>query len=486
MDLLMLPVLALVGRPNVGKSTLFNRLTRTRNAIVAEFPGLTRDRQYGRGVLGDFDYLVVDTGGLSGDESGIDGSMAEQARHAIGEADLVLFIVDIKDGVTPGDEAIAELLRTGDRRVVLVANKVDGQNPDLVDGEFAGLGFGSASLISATHGQGVPQMLSYLAESGLVDRSESDDVLPATLPGHHDDSIRIAMVGRPNVGKSTLVNRILGEERVVVFDEAGTTRDSIYVPFEREGQRYTLIDTAGVRKRGRVKQTIEKFSVVKTLNAINDAHVVILMMDAREGVVEQDLHLLGHVVEAGRALIVAVNKWDGLSPDERNEIKVQLERRLTFLDYADIYFISALHGSGVGSLYEAIQRAFEAATRVLKTNQLNMILESAVKEHQPPLVHGRRIKLRYAHVGGHNPPIIVIHGNQTDSVPEAYRRYLTRRFREALNLKGTPVRVEFRTTDNPYKGQKNKLTDRQANRRRRLISHVKKQKKNMKRKRHRT
>ena len=246
-----------------------------------------------------------------------------------------------------------------------------------------------------------------------------------------------------------------------------------------------MIDTAGVRKRGRVKQTIEKFSVVKTLNAINDAHVVILMMDAREGVVEQDLHLLGHVVEAGRALIVAVNKWDGLSQDERNEIKVQLERRLTFLDYADIHFISALHGSGVGSLYAAVQRAFEAATRELKTNQLNMILEAAVREHQPPLVRGRRIKLRYAHVGGHNPPIIVIHGNQTDAVPEAYRRYLTRRFREALKLKGTPIRIEFRTTDNPYKGQKNKLSERQVNRRRRMISHVKKQKKNLKKKRQR-
>ena len=257
------------------------------------------------------------------------------------------------------------------------------------------------------------------------------------------------------------------------------------MPFEREGQSYTLIDTAGVRKRGRVKQTIEKFSVVKTLNAINDAHVVILMMDAREGVVEQDLHLLGHVVQAGRALIVAVNKWDGLSQDERNEIKVQLERRLTFLDYADIHFISALHGSGVGSLYDAVQRAYEAATRELKTNQLNMILEVAVREHQPPLVRGRRIKLRYAHIGGHNPPIVVIHGNQTDAVPEAYRRYLIRRFREALKLKGTPIRIEFRTTDNPYKGQKNKLSERQVNRRRRMISHVKKQKKNLKKKRQR-
>ena len=480
----MLPVLALVGRPNVGKSTLFNRLTRTRDAIVAEFPGLTRDRQYGRGALGDFDYLVVDTGGLSGDESGIDGSMAEQARHAIGEADLVLFIVDIKDGVTPGDEAIAELLRMGDRDVMLVANKVDGQNPDLVDGEFATLGFGTASLISATHGQGVPQMLLSLAEIGLMLEAEEAETPPPLLQ-RDDDSIRIAMVGRPNVGKSTLVNRILGEQRGVVFDEAGTTRDSIYVPFEREGQSYTLIDTAGVRKRGRVKQTIEKFSVVKTLNAINDAHVVILMMDAREGVVEQDLHLLGHVVEAGRALIVAVNKWDGLSQDERNEIKVQLERRLTFLDYADIHFISALHGSGVGSLYDAVQRAYEAATRELKTNQLNMILEAAVREHQPPLVRGRRIKLRYAHVGGHNPPIIVIHGNQTNAVPQAYRRYLTRRFREALKLKGTPIRIEFRTTDNPYKGQKNKLSERQVNRRRRMISHVKKQKKNLKKKRQR-
>jgi GTP-binding protein len=469
----MLPVIALVGCPNVGKSTLFNRMTRSRDAIVAEFPGLTRDRQYGKGAVDDFDFLAVDTGGLTGDSAGIDGPMADQARLAIDEADLVLFLVDAKAGLTAGDEAIVDLLRVGGKTTLLVANKVDGQNPDLVSSEFASLGMGESYCISATHGMGVGDMLQEISRMPLF---AEDDAAAAADEPEDDPGIKIAVVGRPNVGKSTLVNRMLGEERVVVFDEAGTTRDSIYIPFEREEQRYTLIDTAGVRRRGKISQKIEKFSVVKTLSAIEDSNVVILMLDAREGVVDQDLHLLGHVVDSGRALIITLNKWDGLTREDRDHVRQELERRLTFIDYASIHFISALHGSGVGKLYKTILSAYASATQKLKTNELNIILEAALLEYQPPLVKGRRIKLRYAHSGGNNPPTIIIHGNQTESVPVAYRRYLVRKFREALKLEGTPIRVEFKTADNPFKGRKNKLTDRQVDRRRRLMGHVKQQK----------
>ncbi|XOV90216.1 MAG: ribosome biogenesis GTPase Der [Pseudomonadota bacterium] len=466
----MIPVIALVGRPNVGKSTLFNRLTKTRDAIVAEFSGLTRDRQYGKGAVGDFDYIVVDTGGLTGDSDGIDGPMAEQARRAIGEADLVLFIVDAKGGRTASDEAIATTLRRDGKPTVLVANKIDGQNPDYVSGEFASLGLGEPAVISASHGIGISQLVNdVVAAHPAIPQPATEEEIAAERahPG-----IRIAVVGRPNVGKSTLVNRLLGEERVVVFDQAGTTRDSIYIPFERDGKTYTLIDTAGVRRRGKVNEVIEKFSVIKTLDAIENANVVILMIDAREGLVDQDLHLLGHVIDAGRALVIAVNKWDGTDLEQKNAVRRELERRLTFIDFATTHFISALHGSGVGKLYDSIHNAYDSATRELKTRQLTDILVDAVADHQPPTVNGHRIKLRYAHIGGHNPPLIVIHGNQTESVPDSYRRYLENRFRKALKIEGTPIRLQFNTSDNPFKGRKNVLTARQINRKRRLMDHV--------------
>ncbi len=466
----MIPVIALVGRPNVGKSTLFNRLTKTRDAIVAEFSGLTRDRQYGKGAVGDFEYIVVDTGGLTGDSDGIDGPMAEQARRAIGEADLVLFMVDAKGGRTSSDEAIATTLRRDGKPTVLVANKIDGQNPDYVSGEFASLGLGEPALISASHGMGISQLVNdVVASHPAIPQPTSEEDLP--IDKRHP-GIRIAVVGRPNVGKSTLVNRLLGEERVVVFDQAGTTRDSIYIPFERDGKTYTLIDTAGVRRRGKVNEVIEKFSVIKTLAAIENANVVILMVDAREGLVDQDLHLLGHVLDSGRALVIAVNKWDGTDLDQKNAVRRELERRLTFIDFATTHFISALHGSGVGNLYTSIHKAYESATRELKTRQLTDILIDAVADHQPPTVHGHRIKLRYAHVGGHNPPLIVIHGNQTEAVPDSYKRYLENKFRKALKIEGTPIRLQFKTSDNPFKGQKNVLTARQINSKRRLMDHV--------------
>lgn len=470
----MLPVIALVGRPNVGKSTLFNRLTQSRDAIVASFPGLTRDRQYGRGKLGELDYIVVDTGGLSGEEDGIDQPMADQARQAIAEADLVLFMVDAKDGRIGGDENIAETLRKGSIPTVLVANKIDGQNPDFVSAEFHALGLGEPQLISASNGTGVRQ----LVDSQITERLGNTADISAEEEA--PDGIKIAVVGRPNVGKSTLVNRLLGEERVVVFDEAGTTRDSIYIPYERDGRTYTLIDTAGVRRRGKVSEKIEKFSIIKTLEALNDANVVVLMIDAREGIVDQDLHLLSHVLEAGRALVIAVNKWDGTDQETKQYIRSELDRRLTFIDFADIHFISALHGSGVGKLYDSIHQAYDSAMMKVSTSRLNAILEKALFEHQLPLVRGRRIKLRYAHQGGNNPPVIVIHGNQTEAVPESYRRYLMHRFIDALKLKGTPLRLELRTSDNPFKGRKNKLTNRQVASRRRMMDHVRKGKKKKK------
>jgi GTP-binding protein len=475
----MIPVIALVGRPNVGKSTLFNRLTRSRDALVAEFSGLTRDRQYGKGVLGDFAYIVVDTGGLSGDNEGIDKPMADQALTAVGEADLVLFIVDAKGGRTAADEEIARILRADERNVLLVANKIDGQDPDYVLGEFASLGLGKPCLISASQGSGVKYMIddevTDLLGDLLVDQAEE----PLS---HVDQGIKIAVVGRPNVGKSTLVNRLLGEERVVVFDEAGTTRDSIYIPYERRGQRYTLIDTAGIRRRGKVKEKVEKFSIIKTLAAIDDAHVVVLMIDATEGIVDQDLHLLGHVLDAGRAMVIAVNKWDEADLEQKTNVKREIDRRLIFIDFATTHFISALQGSGIRKLYESVHKAYDSATRKLQTRTLNDILEKAIQEHQPPTIHGRRIKLRYAHVGGNNPPIIVIHGNQTDGVPEAYKRYLQHKFVAALKLEGTPIRIQFKTSDNPYKDKKNVLSKSQVDSKRRLVEHVRNSKKTDRRK----
>ncbi|UVO19378.1 ribosome biogenesis GTPase Der [Stutzerimonas stutzeri] len=484
----MVPVIALVGRPNVGKSTLFNRLTKSRDAIVAEYAGLTRDRQYGEAKWQGRTYIVIDTGGISGDEEGIDAKMAEQSLQAIEEADAVLFMVDSRAGLTAADQMIAEHLRKRNKRSFLVANKVDTVDPDLARAEFSPLGLGDALPIAAAHGRGISHMLDAAlgifpkdnAEEGeTVEGEVAEEVAEGQeakrIPGPSEkDGIKIAIIGRPNVGKSTLVNRMLGEERVIVYDQAGTTRDSIYIPFERDGEKYTLIDTAGVRRRGKIFEAVEKFSVVKTLQAIQDANVVIFVMDAREGVVEHDLNLLGFVLETGRALVIALNKWDGMEPGEKDYVKTELERRLFFVDFADIHFISAKHGTGVGHLYKSVQASFTSAVTRWPTSRLTQILEDAVREHQPPMVAGRRIKLRYAHLGGANPPLIVIHGNQVDAVPKSYSRYLENTYRRVLKLVGTPIRIEYKGGENPYEGKKNTLTDRQVNKKRRLMSHHKK------------
>ena len=437
----MLPVIALVGRPNVGKSTLFNQITRSRDALVADFPGLTRDRKYGEAKIGERRFMVVDTGGLSGEEEGIDSAMAGQSLQAIAEADVVLFVVDCRAGLTATDSQIANHLRKTSKPVFVVANKIDGTNHDVAVAPFYELAIGELYPTTATHGRGVKSLMTEVLES--LPELETEQELD-------EKSIRIAVVGRPNVGKSTLVNRLLGEDRVVVYDHPGTTRDSIYIDYERNEQAYTLIDTAGVRRRKNVSMAVEKFSIVKTLKAIDDAHVVILLADAQEGLVDQDLHLLGQVIQAGRGLVVALNKWDGLEAEHKENIKRELDRRLQFIDFADVHFISALHGTNVGHLYESIGQAYKSATDKFTTNRLTRILEDAVSVHQPPLVNGRRIKLRYAHAGGHNPPIIVIHGNQTSAVPKHYQRYLEKTFRRVLDLHGTPLKIEFRTSDNPY------------------------------------
>jgi len=461
----MPPVIALVGRPNVGKSTLFNQLTRSRDALVADFAGLTRDRKYGDGKLGDIPYIVIDTGGISGNEFGIDAAMAEQSMMAIDEADVVLLMVDGREGLHPGDEALVKALRQKEKSFHLVVNKIDGVGEDVAASDFYRLGVGDLHTIAASHNRGVHRLISEVLAPLPIEE--------ATAP-ETDGAIRIAVIGRPNVGKSTLVNRLLGEDRVVVFDQPGTTRDSIYIDYERRGQAYTLIDTAGVRRRKNVRESVEKFSIVKTLKAIADAHVTILLMDAHEGIVEQDLHLLGQCIDAGRGLVVALNKWDGIDADERDWIKTELNRRLQFVDYADIHFISALHGTGVGHLYDSIHQAHQSATMTLSTNKLTRILEDAVASHPPPLVNGRRIKLRYAHAGGQNPPIVVIHGSQTEALPASYARYLEKTFRRVLQLHGTPIRIQLKTGENPYAGKRNKLTQRQVQRRRRLMSHIKK------------
>ena len=455
----MKPVIALVGRPNVGKSTLFNRLTRSRDALVADVPGLTRDRQYGEGTLDQTSFLVIDTGGITGNEEGIDSEMASQSLRAIEEASLCLFMVDARDGAAPDDSKILEYLRKGSKPFYLVVNKVDGLDPDQAAAEFAGFGVKRLFTIAASQGKGVKQLLlEVLAEHDA--QEEVDEVTPR--------GIKIAIAGRPNVGKSTLVNRMLGEERVVVYDQPGTTRDSIYIPFERRGKAYTLIDTAGIRKRGKTKETVEKFSVVKSLQAIEDAHVVILITDAKQGIVEQDLHLLGYVIETGRALVIGINKWDGMDEAAKDKVRLDIRRRFAFVDFANIHFISALHGSGVGELYKSVNKAYASARKDLGTNQLTTILQSAVADHAPPSVNGRRIKLRYAHAGGQNPPTIVIHGKQTSKLPASYSRYLEKTFRKVLKLEGTPVRIELRSDENPFTKKERDLTAQQIARKRRL------------------
>ena len=466
----MLPVIALIGRPNVGKSTLFNRLTRSRDALVADYPGLTRDRKYGFGKLGPIPYLVIDTGGVAGGEEGIAEAMVDQTIRALQEADIAIIMVDGRSGLTPADSYVAELARRHAKKTWLAVNKAEGLDAAIANSEFHALGVGDPIAISAAHGDRIGALMddllsSFVTEEPEEDRDDAED---------EDRELRIAVVGRPNVGKSTLINRMLGEERLVVFDQPGTTRDSVAVPFERNDRKYVLIDTAGIRRKARVHETIEKFSIVKALQAIEQAEVVISVLDAQEGVTEQDVSLLGLVMERGRALVVVTNKWDGLSADKRKKVRDDLERRLPFLDFAERITISALHGTAVGDLLPAVERAYKAAMRDMSTTELTNELEAAVLAHPTPLVRGRRIKLRYAHQGGRNPPVIVIHGNQTDRLPESYRRYLINRFRKAFKLKGTPVRLAFKKGKNPYEGRRNTLTPRQERKRKRLMKRVKK------------
>ena len=443
----MLPVIALVGRPNVGKSTLFNCLTRSRAALVADAPGLTRDRQYGSSERGSRPFLVVDTGGLTQETEGLGELVARQVQLALREADVILFLVDGRTGLTGADEEIAERLRRTGKPLYLAVNKTEQLNLDTTVAEFHALGLGQPYAISAAHDRGIDTLL----ETVLEDLPFPLEVEPEYAPV---DAIRLAIIGRPNVGKSTLVNRLLGEERVLVYDAPGTTRDSVAVPFEKDGRSYVLIDTAGVRRRSRVSEVVEKFSVIKTLQAIEESNVVVMMLDARQGVGAQDATLLGHVLNSGRALVLAVNKWDNLNPDTRSRIRRELQRKLSFIDFAKVQFISALHGSGIMDVLESAREAFEAACRSLSTPELTRILEDAVASHQPPLVHGRSIKLRYAHQGGQNPPLIVIHGNRTEHVPESYRRYLENVYRDKLKLWGTPVRIEFKGGENPFEPRK--------------------------------
>ncbi len=496
-------VIALVGRPNVGKSTLFNVLTKSRDALVADYPGLTRDRQYGRFQFTPSDinseansgmhavnFIVIDTGGLSGESEELDTHMEKQTLLAVDESDIILFMVDARDGLTPADERIAESLRRTGKHVSLLVNKTDGLDERSVTNEFYSLGLGEPNSIAASQNRGIQMMLASVLDVFYKDSDVQtndvpmDDVLTADQENpwidleddiHNDNSeheegkdssIKVAIIGRPNVGKSTLVNRFLGEERVVVFDMPGTTRDSVFIPFERDGQKYTFIDTAGIRRKRSVHEVIEKFSIIKSMQAIERANVVIMMIDARTEIADQDLHLIGYVLEAGRALVLTINKWDGMNDYDKELIHKGLDKQLPFVRFAETFFISALHGSNVGKLYDAINRAYKSATEKYSTSDLTRLLEKAVQSHQPPLINGHRIKLRYAHQGGMNPPRIIIHGNQIPKVPAVYKRYLTNFFRKELESVGTPIKIEFKGSDsNPFISSKKKKSSKHKVRR---------------------
>jgi len=436
----MKPTLVIVGRPNVGKSTLFNRLTRTRDALVANVPGLTRDRHYGAGRLGGRSYLVVDTGGLEPEGQGVFVEMAKQARTAIAEADAVVLVTDAREGLTTRDAAIAEELRRGGRRVVLAVNKTEGMDAEIAIAEFHELGLGAPHAISAEHGAGVSDLVE-AALAGFPDERE---------PVDDGGAIRIAIVGRPNAGKSTLVNTLVGEERVVTFDQPGTTRDAIDVELNLKGRRYVLVDTAGLRRRGRVFESVEKFSVVKTLQAIDSCNVAILVLDARADIADQDAHIAGFILERGRAVVVAVNKWDGLDAYARDMAKRAIARKLKFLSFAQIHYISAREGRGVAKVLASVDTAYRAAMAKLPTPRLTRALIAAVERQAPPRSGMSRPKLRYAHQGGSNPPIVVVHGSGLKSVPESYRRYLEADFRKVFRLEGTPLRIEFKSARNPF------------------------------------
>jgi GTP-binding protein len=469
----MIPVIAIVGRANVGKSTLFNRLTRSQDALVVDQPGVTRDRQIGQGEWEGKPYIIIDTGGIIDDpQDHIEAATAKQAMQAMQEADILFFVVDARQGLTPMDSHLAQQLRRQKKELVLVINKVDGLNPEIAMSDFYRLGFDLCAPIAASHNWGINELIGKSLDKLGIQAPIDEVVESATL------SPKVAIVGRPNVGKSTLVNRMFGEERVIVCDQPGTTRDSIYVPMKRPGGKsYTLIDTAGVRKKRSVNEVVEKFSVVKTLQSIKDANVVVVVFDATVGLTDQDLSLIGFTIEAGRALIICANKWDGMHSDDKEQVKSQLKYGLRFAHFAPIHFISALHGTGVGDLFGLIDKVYNSANIELTTSQISTILDKAITSHPPPLVQGRRIKLRYAHCGGHNPPTIVIHGNQTDELPQSYQKYLSNYFMKALKIQGTPIRIVFRTGENPYKDKRNVLTPRQLYKRQRLMRHVKKKSK---------
>jgi len=442
----MKPVIALIGRPNVGKSTLFNRMTRSRDALVADLPGLTRDRHYGEGRMGERPFLVIDTGGFEPvAKEGIMHEMALQTRQAVAEADVVMFIVDGRQGLTPHDKTITDFLRKSGRKVMLVVNKSEGMKYTSVTAEFYELGMGDPYVISAAHGDGVLDLVNEAIDEAVQQRpEEAEELEPA------DHGVKIALVGRPNVGKSTLINTLVGEQRVIAFDMPGTTRDSIEVPFEKGGKHYTLIDTAGIRRRGKVFEAIEKFSVVKTLQSVSEANVVVLMLDAQQDISEQDAHIAGFILESGRALVVAVNKWDGLTSDQRDQVKNDIDRKLNFLDFAETKFISALKGTNINQLMKSIDTAYAAATAKLSTPRLTRALQEAIEKQEPKRKGSTRPKMRYAHQGGQNPPIIVIHGNALDGITEPYKRYLEKHFRDTFDLIGTPLRIELKSGKNPF------------------------------------
>lgn len=528
------PTIALVGRPNVGKSTLFNVLTRTRDALVLNLPGVTRDRQYGKALFNDININIIDTGGLSTDldqdlakkskqenfknsfidqssELNIDTLMLKQTQLAITESDLIYFIIDGRAGINSQDQQLMRDLRKQNKEILFIANKTDGIDTDNIESELHELGMGHPIFISATHRRGIQSLidvtlenlenkLNYNFENNL-ENNLSDD-LDGDIDGDGDKDIdgdsdkdknkdeninktpkalKIAFVGRPNVGKSTLTNRILGDDRVVVYDQPGTTRGSTYLDFTRRDKNYILIDTAGIRRKGKIKQTLEKFSIIKTLDSINDSNVTVNLIDGQEGITDQDLHLIEYTLNAGKALVIAINKWDGLSDYQRQTIDKQIERKLGFvLDFIKIHHISALHGTGVGDLFKSIHEAYNASIKKIPTSRVNDILKSSQIAHPPPAVRGRIIKLKYAHIGGHNPPQIIIHGNQTKSLPESYKRYLSNCFRKAFNIFGTPIKLQFESSENPYAGIRNTLTPRQQIKKQRLMKHVKQIKKSKK------